>query len=173
VAKTYNSIPSVATGDVYTATAHNNIVTNVNNYRVPPACRVRIGSNVTSYLSQTNITWTAEDYDTDDMWASGTTVTVNTAGLYLLTFTGAAEAGTSWSLVQPRIKVGGTNIASAMGAAFGTFTGWSLSVVVSLAATNAITADLNCAGSGSFTLSGAASPNAACTLSAVWLGQVS
>jgi hypothetical protein len=44
VAKTYNSIPSVATGDVYTAAAHNNIVTNVNNYRVPPACIVQRAS---------------------------------------------------------------------------------------------------------------------------------
>jgi hypothetical protein len=79
--KTYNTIPTTTTGSVYTAAAHNNIVTNVNNYRVPPLVRVRKNANQ-SVSGLTILSWDVQDHDTDDMWASGTTITAKTAGVY-------------------------------------------------------------------------------------------
>jgi hypothetical protein len=100
MAKTYNSIPTVSTGDVYTATAHNNIVTNVNNYRVPPMASLRLSSSVavatanhTSFAGFTN-TNGAEVIDTDDMVtlsATASAITVQTAGVY------SVSATTTWA----------------------------------------------------------------------------
>jgi hypothetical protein len=91
VAYTYNSIPSVATGDVYTAAAHNNIVTNVNNYRVPPMC-FTTGVNTSQTLTHaatTSIQFTGADtVDTDDIHnpsSNSDRFTVTTAGLYVAT----------------------------------------------------------------------------------------
>lgn len=95
--KTYNSIPTVITGDVYTATAHNNIVTNVNNYRVPPACRVR-RSAALSFASGSIIAvnFDAEDIDTDGMFTATTNqITVQTAGVYALSGTLCLNANAS------------------------------------------------------------------------------
>jgi hypothetical protein len=94
--KTYNTIPTVSTGDVYTATAHNNIVTNVNNYRVAPIARVLLTSDVsiangnwTSFAGFTS-TNASEDIDTDGMVSlSGTAsgITIQTAGVYTVSCT--------------------------------------------------------------------------------------
>ena len=83
MAKTYNSIPTVSTGDVYTATAHNNIAENVNNYRVP-AIGTFTASQAAGDATNQIVTLT-EVTDTDGMFTSGTTVTINTAGIYLFT----------------------------------------------------------------------------------------
>lgn len=89
MAKTYNTIPTVATGDVYTATAHNNIATNVNNYRVPPMCKVRRNATQTiANNTQRLVYWDAESFDTDGMFsASSLTITIKTAGIYLVNTT--------------------------------------------------------------------------------------
>jgi hypothetical protein len=82
VPKTYNTIPSVSTGDVYTATSHNAIATNVNNYRVPPSVKVTKNANQ-NVSGVTTVTWNTQDHDTDDMWTSGGTITAQTTGIYL------------------------------------------------------------------------------------------
>ncbi len=87
--KTYNTIPTVSTGDVYTATAHNNIVANVNNYRVAPACAAY--HNVVQSIpnaTATAVLLNSEYYDTDDMHSTSTAtsrITIATAGIYQLT----------------------------------------------------------------------------------------
>ena len=90
MAKTYNTIPSVATGDLLTATAWNNQATNVNNYRVPPAVRVTRSTSNQSITLPSYVQWNnaAASFDTDGMWSSGanTRLTINTAGLYLVTW---------------------------------------------------------------------------------------
>lgn len=97
MAKTYNSIPTVSTGDVYTATAHNNIVTNVNGYRVPPMCIVSTDTNVAiATATETAIAFQSASAPNTDMTitagtssstiANGGKVTVTTAGVYLVTF---------------------------------------------------------------------------------------
>lgn len=88
MAKTYNSIPTVSTGDVYTATAHNNIVTNVNNYRVPPACiAYRNTAQSTTNSTITAVSFTTAGVDTDGMFSAGspTRITVQTPGIYMVT----------------------------------------------------------------------------------------
>lgn len=91
MAKTYNTIPTVSTGDVYTATAHNNIVTNVNNYRVPPSCSVR-ATTARAFSAGGFVTWDTDSgsgsHDTDDMWDAGdpTKVVIRTPGIYQVSF---------------------------------------------------------------------------------------
>lgn len=90
MAKTFtSSLPSVSTGDVYTASAHNNVITTLNNHTVPPACAVYH----TAAQSVPNATWTtvlfnSEYYDTDAMHDTATNtsrITISTTGIYLLT----------------------------------------------------------------------------------------
>ena len=87
--KTYTAAGTVAAGDVYTAAAHNIIATDVNNFIVPPAVRVTRSSSVNiANASILAINFGAETYDTDGMFGgSGTTLTVQTTGLYIVTAT--------------------------------------------------------------------------------------
>jgi hypothetical protein len=80
--KTYNTFTNVSTGDVLTATNFNNVLTNVNNYRVPPSVKVTKNANQ-NVSGVTTVTWNTQDHDTDDMWTSGGTLTAQTAGMYL------------------------------------------------------------------------------------------
>ena len=87
--KTYNTIPTVSTGDVYTATAHNNIVANVNNYRVAPACAAyHSAAQSIPNATATAVLLNSEYYDTDDMHSTASLtsrITIATAGIYQLT----------------------------------------------------------------------------------------
>jgi hypothetical protein len=103
MAKTYNTLGTVAPGDVLRANsgtaAYNGVITNVNNYRVPPVCVMRIGSglgvsgvSVTSSAVTFGNTTTTGTYteivDTDDMHSASsnqTRITIATAGVYLVT----------------------------------------------------------------------------------------
>jgi hypothetical protein len=88
--KTYNTFTNVSTGDVLTATNFNNVLTNVGNYRVPPACRVfrAAAGTHTSTGNFQAITFDTQSLDTeepsDNMWVVGsaTRITFKTAGVY-------------------------------------------------------------------------------------------
>ena len=91
MAKTYNTISTFTSGQVLTAAQMNEIGTNSNNYRVPPAVQVRrtganqsITPSASAYVAWNN---TTPDYDTDSMWSSGsnTRLTVKTPGIYVVT----------------------------------------------------------------------------------------
>jgi hypothetical protein len=95
MAKTYNTLGTVAPGDVLRANsgtaAYNGVITNVNNYRVPPMCRVHRAAAL-SHTSNGNfqaISFDTETFTQTDsgMWAVGTPtrITIQTAGLYLIT----------------------------------------------------------------------------------------
>ena len=63
-------------------------VTDVNNLIVPPSASIYRTNNLTSYTSDTNIAFETEDWDTDgmvDLGAQSTRITIQTAGLYLIT----------------------------------------------------------------------------------------
>jgi hypothetical protein len=85
--KTYTAAGTVVAGDVYTAAAHNIIATDVNNLIVPPACRaVRATLQTIATGTDTFVTWPTESYDTDGMFTAGSdTITIQTAGLYIVT----------------------------------------------------------------------------------------
>ena len=118
MAKTYNTIATVATGDVYTATAHNAIGTNVNNYRVPPACRQYLASS-TRANGDSIVAWTsAAIYDTespsDPMHSTSTNntrITIRTAGLYLVVGNGNWGVSATGNLRAINIKRNGSFIA--------------------------------------------------------------
>ena len=85
--KTYTAAGSATAGQVYTASAHNVIVTDVNNLIVKPACRLTNSSNLTGYTSGSAITFNTETYDTDDMHSTVSQtdrITIQTAGIYLV-----------------------------------------------------------------------------------------
>jgi hypothetical protein len=89
MAKTYTAAGSAVAGQVYSAAAHNVIVTDVNNFIVPPAVRVikTATMNVTNAID-TLITWDSEVYDTDSMvnlGASSSQITIGTTGIYVIT----------------------------------------------------------------------------------------
>jgi hypothetical protein len=91
MAKTYNGpFSDVATGDVYTAAAHNLVLENLNNHRVPPMCSVYRTAALSHTATGTYqvYTYDTELYDTDSMWDAGspTRITLNTAGVYDVKF---------------------------------------------------------------------------------------
>jgi hypothetical protein len=189
VAKTYNSIPSVATGDVYTATAHNNIVTNVNNYRVPPACIVPLltSQNITD-LNNTAFGFGTASVNTDMTITAGTTSTtianggkiqVTTAGVYLVSYS-VTIASNATNVRQATIRVNSTGTPDpASGFLWkqvpGTSSGTHLltnSGLISLAANDEVQflVRQNSTVTLSFAAVGGASAN---FVSLAWLGQVS
>lgn len=176
MAKTYNSIPTVSTGDVYTAAAHNNIAENVNNYRVPPSFSVYRTTASSAYSNGADISWEAEEYDPDGMWSSGATITINTAGIYLFTLRVYGTCAATLTLVQPSImdaagaSIGFTaNVATAP-----TSYGASHSSVHNLAASDTITARIYFGGGSSYTIGGGAADNyVQSRLTGMWLGQAS
>jgi hypothetical protein len=82
--KTYTAAGTVVAGEVYTAAAHNIIATDVNNFIVPPLCRVRRATTQSiSNSTDTFVTFPIEDIDTDGMFtATSDTITIQTAGVY-------------------------------------------------------------------------------------------
>lgn len=85
--KTYNTFTNVSTGDVLTATTFNNVLTNIESYRVPPAVRAKRSGDLTGYTGGAAIAWNAEDYDTDGMHDNSSNterLTVQTSGIYLV-----------------------------------------------------------------------------------------
>ena len=86
MAKTYTAAGSAVAGDVYTAAAHNVIVTDINNTIVPPACVATAGAtqNIVN-TTYTALTFSAEQFDTDAIHDTSTNTsrfTVTTPGIY-------------------------------------------------------------------------------------------
>jgi hypothetical protein len=96
MAKTYNTLGTVAPGDVLRANSgtasYNGVITNSNNFRVPPACRLKAQSAQSlANTTETTINFpVANDvYDTDSMHpgANPSRIQPTTAGIYMLTAT--------------------------------------------------------------------------------------
>lgn len=178
MAKTYTSVPNVATGDVYTASSYNTYTAqNINNLRVPPAVSVFRSSNLTSYGSTSAITWQDQHYDTDDMWASGspTVISITTSGIYMLTFAGQLTATATMAWVLPQIARSGTTILNgARPVMSGTEARFALSGMVNLTAGDSLTANLFISGGSAYSITGGATYGQDQTrLALTWLGQVS
>jgi hypothetical protein len=82
MAKTYNTISTFTAGQVLTAAEMNDLGENSNNYRVPPMGLFTAAQSVADGSNQP-VTLT-ENVDTDGMFTSGTTITIATAGVYLI-----------------------------------------------------------------------------------------
>jgi hypothetical protein len=102
MAKTYNMVPNKAANDVFTESMWNDsLKTNINNFIVPAACRVRkSGTQSIPHDSATALTFDVEDFDTDTMHDNAVNqsrITINTAGIYIISglvgFASAAGGG--------------------------------------------------------------------------------
>lgn len=169
MAKTYTAAGSATAGDVYTASAHNVIVTNVNNFIVPPAVRVKRTSNLTGYTSATAITWQAEDFDTDGMWTSGSTINVNTAGIYVVTFAFRFTTATAVTFVEGNFG-GSLNDRAAFSIARATDYRGCMTTTASLAVGAEIKASVEFGGGTGHEIDGTVIPT---TLTATWIGRTS
>ena len=86
---------TVVNGDQFPASTYNTIVADINdvNTRVSSletsskACQVRRTTDY-SYGTLSDVSWESKTFDTDSMWsvANPTYVTINTAGIYAVTF---------------------------------------------------------------------------------------
>lgn len=180
MAKTYNTIPTVSTGDVYTAAAHNNIVQNVNGYRAPPMCEVYRTSNLTGYTSNTLVTWQAARYDTespsDPMWSSGANVTIKTAGIYAVTFNVGITATATVTTMTAGIYIGAQLSAqNYANVANGNDSYASVTAIYSLTVGQTVAGACAFVGGSNYAIVGSSSAYAReqTRLSVTWLGQVS
>jgi hypothetical protein len=179
MAKTYTAAGSATAGEVYTASAHNVIVTNVNNFIVPPSVRVDRTTNLTGYSSTAAIAWSGEVWDTDDMYTSGTSttnITIQTAGIYVISFLGLVSGTATISRVLPQIRIGGTTTVqgeSIVGDS-GTTSSFNISTTESLSVGNVITATVQFVGGSAYIINGAAAPsNSNTRLTVTWIGRTS
>jgi hypothetical protein len=174
MAKTYNTISTFTSGQVLTAAQMNEIGTNVNNYRVPPSCRL-VRSGDLTYTSNAAIAWNSEAYDTDTMHDNSTNnsrITINTAGIYLFsfaflaTFSGTLTAmdvqifkgnASAWLSYQTVILSKGTDVL------------WTTSTVASMAVSDFVVAQVSFAGATSPIIKA----DDRTSFSATWLGQSS
>lgn len=99
MAKTYTTVPSVSTGDIYEASAYNTYTaTNISNLIVPPMCKLTASTTQSVANSlDTLATLGTSEFDTDGMGTTGSSakITINTAGMYLVAYsmTFASSAG--------------------------------------------------------------------------------
>jgi hypothetical protein len=90
------------------------------------------------------------------MFSTGTTITINTAGLYLLSFVGRANgaAGDPPSRILPTIKVGGTSCVTVETAQSGGDTLFSISSIETLTVGAQITAAVTLVGGSAYVIQG-------------------
>ena len=180
MAKTYTAVPSVNTGDVYTAASYNTYTAaNVSNLIVPPAAKIWRTSNLTGYTTGAQITYQAVSYDTDSMWSSGTptVLTIQTAGIYVVTFSvnwSATATVTAW---QPAINInnGASNVARLELACPSTTQGWAVVTYTgSLGVSTVLGSSVSFTGGSAYSLNGSGSDVASNTiLTATWIGRTS
>jgi len=177
MAKTYNTLGTVAPGDVLRANsgtaAYNGVITNINNFRVPPMCRVYRATTLTPYTAGSAITWDAESFDTDGMHDAVTNtsrITANTAGVY--SFTGSVRVDTTGSFTSRNIfaKVNGTTFVwQALGPAAGTNDSSPVAFSYLLAVNDYVELFVANGGTGTFAIADSVEAN----ITATWLGQLS
>jgi hypothetical protein len=106
------------------------------------------------------------------MWSSGTNVTINTSGIYLVEFSGLFSASATLTAVFPEIQLNGTRVRLARAGFTVTDSYFSIVSTLKLAATNTISAGIDAAGGSGYILRGNANINNIVTtrLSVSWVG---
>jgi len=179
MAKTYNTIGLVSAGDPLTETIWNEQAENVNNYRVPPACRVARTTNLSlTTATITVVPWSSATYDTespsDPMWSAGSPnrITFRTAGIYhLLGLATYAPNVTGFRVSYFQIN-GGARIVEITGAsASGGGTTLQCSTVQAFSVSDYVEFFAFQTSGGALNLDGATAN--AVWATATWLGQVS
>jgi hypothetical protein len=179
MAKTYTAAATATAGEVYTASAHNVIVTDVNNFIVPPMVQVRRTTDLTSYTSNTLISWTTTAaFDTDGMFSSGapTYITVQTPGIYLVNFVGQITGSATISLVLATLYKNGVSNRWAMNTpqTQSTEAIFSVSGITECVAGDTLAAGVNITGGSNYTVKGSASESFnQSRMTAKWIGRTS
>jgi hypothetical protein len=174
--KTYTAAGTVSAGDVYTAAAHNIIATDVNNFIVPPTCQARVTTTITGYVDGSDITFnTTAAFDTDGMFSSGapTRITVQTSGLYVVSFIGGYDGVATITRALTQIKKNGGG-AIVQQEVFGNSTSgsFSTSAILNLNASDFLTVGLSFAGGSAYRVIGNATEATSQTrLTATWIGR--
>lgn len=86
------TVANATAGSGILASDHEKVFQNVNDLVKPPGCEVYRTSSLTGYTANTLITWQAERYDTNGMWSSGASVTIQKDGIYSVTFNAGISA---------------------------------------------------------------------------------
>jgi hypothetical protein len=149
-----------------------------NNLIVPPAVRAT-RTTVLSYTSNSDIAWDSVSstggFNTDGMWSAGspTLLTVQTAGIYLVTFNYYLTFTGTVTQVEPYVVSSAASFLSdeVRQGSFTTFVIGNQSGMISFAAGDTIAARLSFTGGSAYSIPAATTNRTA--LSAVWLGRAS
>ena len=149
-------------GDAVTAADYNIMANNAISFRnksgiVPPACKV-YKTGGASITDNTVITWDLERFDTDTMHSTVTNtgrITINTAGIYLVSFVYLVNFSGTITKEQPQIrKNGGSNAYNIKYGSGVTNTAHSMHTILNLAATDYVEALITFTGGSSFVIDG-------------------
>ena len=177
MAKTYTSAGTVAAGDVATAAAWNVVTADVNNLIVPASCSVVRTTSLTGYTSDADITWTTTAaYDTDSMFSSGapTRITINTAGLYLVTSYVLLQATPTLTSVTLDTAKNGTLISRVVPYYSSSAAYISGAFVLNLAAADYLTFRHNIVGGSAYIVTGNATEGVSQSrVNVTWIGRTS
>jgi hypothetical protein len=124
-----------------------------------------------SYSSNTNITWEAAGANTDSMWSSGATITINTAGLYMVTLRGIISCSAGLTIINTRLIAGEGTHRNYSPAATST-SGFAQSTFVGrFAASDTLSGRMQFTGGSSHNiLGGALASESTTAMAVVWLG---
>ena len=181
---TYVAPSTVVAGQTYGASAHNVIVNDIidhesriNDLTVPPSALLRRTTDLTSYTSGSAISWSSAEWDTDGMFDSGapTKITIQTSGLYLVSFYVHVTGSATITQVQMDINVNGGQVHVDVVPPYNTTSAYlGRSTVVKLNATDYITGGIFFFGGSNYTIKGAGSLGISYSrLSATWIGRTS
>src|SRR5262245_7924090 len=98
----YTTPTTHSTGDLITASIWNtDLVDNIKFLANPPACRVYNSDDSNGVVDQTDlaVSFDSERFDTDNMHSTSSNksrITFNTAGVYVVTFTGMLPSDTTY-----------------------------------------------------------------------------
>ena len=179
MAKTYTAVPSVNTGDVYTAANYNTYTaTNVTNLIAPAMCQMVVTASQALASTGVDATLTSSSYALDNDTMSGTPnrITIQTAGVYQVSYSiqflahATGYRGATVALNGVGSALSGTGIApAAMGAnSAGGGTSLTNTKLVSLNAGDYLTLVGVQNSGGSLSLSGVNQ-----YLQALWIGRTS
>lgn len=173
MAKTYPDIGTFSPGDILTAATMNDVGTNLDNHRVPPICSVYRAAALSHTATGTyqTVAWDTELADTDGMWTASpnpTRITLNTAGIYLVTGR-VSIANTTQVIAAGIYKDGGAYVYSTDRTGLSTLNYLSTSATIISTGSTYVEMIVYQASGGNLAYT---TGEAQSGFSAVWLGQV-
>lgn len=149
-------------------------VTSVNNLIVPPSVGVKLTGDKT-ITTGTSFSWDANDgWDTDSMWTSGASITVNTAGIYMVSYTGRVTGSSGFTYVLPNILVSsGEGRLGHAGSIATTDYRWVLTSTLVLAAATTVSFAVTFSGGGTVTINGSDISGSRTRAALTWIGRTS